>query len=531
MEKASTAKHEHEPSRRPFSDLRHDFPASVVVALVALPLCLGIAIASGAPPMAGLVTGIVGGIVVAWLSGASLAVSGPAAGLTVVVIDAIHSLGYEGFLLAVMLAGAIQVILGFARLGIFGYYIPNAVIRGMLAAIGLILILKQIPHAVGFDKDYEGDLAFIQDGGENTFSILISALGQMHVGAVLITILSLSILLLMPRIPVLKDLRWLPAPLVAVLGGIVFNRILLDYAPEWAVAGERLVMLPVVSDLSVFMVAAPDFSQWTNLNIYTAAGVLAVVASIETILCVEAVDKLDPFKRITPTNRELKAQGVGNIIAGFLGGIPMTAVIVRGSANVHSGGRTQASAFLHGVWLLLAVWFAGDLLRSIPLATLAGVLLVVGYKLAPISIFSQMYKLGAPQFLPFISTVVGILVTDLLMGICIGLVVAIFYILKENLSTPYFLHHMEEHPDAGGRFLVRLELSENVSFLNKAAVNRALHDIREGAYVEIDGANSRHIHHDVLEIIHEFVQAVAPARDIEVKLSSIPEIGSTSVSH
>ena len=514
-----------EPSRRPFSEIRHDGPASVVVALVALPLCLGIALASGAPLIAGLVSGIVGGLVVSWLSGSSLAVSGPAAGLTVVVLSGIDEVGsFEGFLLAVFISGLIQVVLGFLRAGIFGYYIPSSVIRGMLAAIGLILILKQIPHAIGFDADYEGDLAFAQRDGRNTLTEIPYALGHMHVGAATISALALSYLVLAPRIRVLKESRLLPPPLVAVLMGIGVNAAFAAWAPELAVQGSFLVQIPEISGLSSLVANTPDFSRWSDPVVYKVAGTIALVASIETLLCIEAIDKLDPFKRITPANRELKAQGIGNALAGLLGGIPMTAVIIRGSANVHSGGRTPASAFLHGLWLLLALLFIPDALGAIPLAALAAVLLDVGYKLAPIRLFRQLYRQGFALFLPFVSTVLGILFTDLLVGVLIGMVVGVFFVLKANLATPYFLHRRED-TDTNGHHAVRLELSENVSFLNKAAVNKALHDLPDGAQVEIDGSTSRHIDHDVVEIIREFTSSTAPSRGIVVKLVAIPDQG------
>lgn len=515
------------PSRKPFAEIRSDGPASLVVALVALPLCLGIALASGAPLMAGLISGIVGGILVAWLSGSALAVSGPAAGLTVIVLSGIEELGsYQAFLLAVVLSGVFQVILGFARAGIFGYYIPSAVIRGMLAAIGLILILKQVPHAIGFDADYEGDLAFSQADGRNTLTEIPYALGHMHVGAVIIAIAALGFLILAGRIPALKRFKLLPPPLVAVLLGVGLNALFGVVAPELAAQGELLVQLPELSGLRDLVIATPDFSRWSDPAIYRVAFTVAVVASIETLLSVEAIDKLDPFKRMTPANRELKAQGVGNLVAGLLGGIPMTAVIVRGSANVHSGAKTPASAFLHGVWLLLAVLFIPGVLNTIPLAALAAVLLDVGYKLSPVQLYRQMYRQGVPQYLPFIATVVGILFTDLLVGVCIGLVVGVFFVLRTNLATPYFLHDRTEEAGPEGCDRVRLELSENVSFLNKAAVNKALHGLRPGTTVEIDGSSSRHIDHDVVELIHEFADAHAPSRNIEVRLISIPEAGS-----
>ena len=522
---ASSTAPAHEPRRRPFAELRHDLPASVVVALVALPLCLGIALGSNAPLMAGLVTGIVGGIVVAWLSGSALAVSGPAAGLTAVVTAAIADLGsYEAFLLAVVMAGVLQIVLGIARLGVFGYYIPNSVIRGMLAAIGIILILKQIPHVLGLEADFWGDLSFLQPDGRNTFSEIWYAVGHMHLGAALIAAVAMVVLRVAPHTP-LKNVRYLPAPLLAVAAGMGFNALLGLASPELAVSSNLLVEIPEVSGWSSFVVATPDFSRLTDYKVYTTAGIIGAVASIETLLCVEAIDKLDPFKRLTPTNRELKAQGIGNVLVGLLGGIPMTAVIVRGSANVNSGGRTPTSAFLHGIWLLLALLLVPGLLNMIPLAALAAVLLDVGYKLAPVGLFRLMYRKGWNLFLPFVATVVGILVTDLLVGVVIGLVVGVAFILWGNLNSAYYLHELEEHDTTQGLHEVRMELSENVTFLNKASVNRALHELPEGSAVEVDGRRSRYIDPDVLEIIHEFAHQSAPARDIRVTLTDIPDGG------
>ncbi|MEL6190096.1 MAG: SulP family inorganic anion transporter, partial [Myxococcota bacterium] len=373
------------------------------------------------------------------------------------------------------------------RLGIFGYYIPSSVIRGMLAAIGLILILKQIPHALGFDADYEGDLAFAQADGRNTFTEIPYALGHMHLGATIISSACLAVLIIAPRIPFLAKLRLLPPPLLAVILGVVLNLIFGSMAPALAVHGDLLVKIPELSGPSSLIVATPDFSRIGESEVWIAAATLAAVASIETLLCVEAVDKLDAFKRITPANRELKAQGAGNIIAGLLGGLPMTAVIVRGSANVNSGGRTPTSSFLHGVWLLLALLLVPGFLNSIPNAALAAVLLVVGYKLAPIRLFREMWGHGWNQFLPFLITVLAILRTDLLVGVGIGLVVAVFFLLRANLSTAYFLHddEMEVREDGTNDLSINMVLSEHVSFLNKAAVNRALHDIPEGARVRI----------------------------------------------
>lgn len=519
-----------EPSKKPFAEIRHDGPASLVVALVALPLCLGIALASGAVDgeggpnlMAGLISGIVGGMVVAWLSGSSLAVSGPAAGLTVVVLSGVQDLGYPVFLLAVVLSGLIQIGFGVARLGIFGYYIPSSVIRGMLAAIGLILILKQIPHAVGWDKDYEGDLAFFQADGQNTFSEILRALENLELGAVIIAFGALIVLRLAPKVPGLNRVKLLPPPLLAVLFGCGLNAVFGVVAPGLALSGEFLVQIPRLEGISDLVVVTPAFEAWSNPAVYKTAFVLAAIASIETLLCVEAVDKLDPFKRVTPANRELLAQGVGNSVAGLLGGLPITAVIVRGSANVHSGGRTPASAFLHGLWLLLALFLIPGALNAIPLAALAAVLLDVGYKLAPVSLFQTMYRQGMNLFLPFVATVAGILLTDLLTGVIIGLVAGVFFVLKNNLETAYFIHHLEEREGTQGLNEIRMELSENVSFLNKAAVTKALHNLPEGSFVLIDGRASRHVDHDVAEIIHEFAASTAPSRAIQVRIEGIPK--------
>ncbi len=502
----------------PFANLGHDLPASVVVFLVALPLCLGIAHASGAPLMAGLITGIIGGLVVSWLSGSPLSVSGPAAGLTVIVLSGIESLGsYEIFLLAVALSGVMQIGLGLVRAGLIAYYFPHNVIKGLLAAIGVILILKQIPHAIGFDGDYEGDLGFLQPDGRNTLTEIPYALGHFHLGAVLITLAGLLILIAWSRSETLKSLRWLPAPLVVVALGIGLNEVFGAVAPDLANSGELMV------DLGDGSLAAelrfPAFDQILNPDVYLVAATIAAVGSVETLLCVEAVDKLDPFKRSSDTNRELKAQGVGNVLAGLLGGIPMTAVIVRGSANVQSGGRTRMAAFFHSVLLLAAVLAVPFVLTRIPLATLAAVLLHVGYKLAPLDLFARMYRRGWDQFFPFLVTVLAIVFIDLLKGVAIGMACAVFYILRANLATPYFMHGKATSAD--GRGVIHIELSENVTFLNKASMNRALHQLPEGCAVEIDGSHATYIDRDVLELIEEF-KVSAPLRGIEVQLTCIP---------
>lgn len=515
------------------ANLKYDLPASVVVFLVALPLCLGIAVASGAPPLAGLITGIIGGVVVGALSGSQTAVSGPAAGLTVIVLTAIGTLGYEGFLLAVVVSGVMQMGFGFARAGIFAYYFPSSVIKGMLAAIGIILIIKQIPHALGFDEDFEGDLSLMSpvrvsapDGGTlelGPFDQITYAFGHVGWGAVVITLVGLAILIIWSQVPQLKKLTWLPGPLVAVLAGVGLNQLFHMAMPAWALGGSHLVSLPSggLEDLQAAM-SFPDFARFAEPEIYTVAFTLAAVASIETLLCLEALDKLDQYKRSTPTNRELVAQGAGNILAGLVGGLPMTAVIVRGSTNVQAGSRTKMSSIVHGLWLLAAVVAIPFVMNMIPLAVLAAVLLHVGYKLANAGLFRQMFAKSSELWVPFMVTILAILFTDLLKGVGIGMVVGLFYILRSNLKTPYFIHHRESRAE-DHRSSVRIELSENVSFLNKASVNKVLHELPNDASVEIDGTRSQYIHPDVLELIQEFEQT-AHTRGIDVLLVGLPRV-------
>lgn len=508
---------------RTFATLRSDLPASIVVFLVAVPLCLGIALASGAPLFAGIIAGIIGGIVVGAASGSPLGVSGPAAGLAVIVLNAIATLGsWETFLLAVVVAGVIQVVLGFARAGVIGYYFPSSVIKGMLTGIGLTIILKQIPHAVGYDADPEGSLAFIGAGGENTLSTLGHMFAAVQPGALVVALLSIAILVLWEQ-PVVKRVKaslWIQGPLVAVAIGMASNVLFTHAFPGLAIEPSHLVQLPVAQGFAglASLITVPDFSQVTNMTVYTTALTLAVVASLETLLCVEAADRLDPQKRVTPTDRELKAQGLGNIVSGLIGGLPITQVIVRSSANIQSGGRTKLSAILHGALLLVAVVALPTVLNLIPLATLAAVLLTVGYKLAKPALFAQMYRLGWAQFVPFTVTVVGILATDLLVGIGLGMTVAVFLLLMTNYRNPYFLDMKAHRPGD----VVRLTLSEDVSFLNRAAILRTLNAIPDGTKVEIDARRTVHIDHDVFEILKDFEQT-APLRGIEVTLKGLHE--------
>jgi MFS superfamily sulfate permease-like transporter len=505
-----------------FKDIKYDLPAGLVVFLVALPLCLGVALASGAPLFSGVITGIVGGVVVALVSGSALSVSGPAAGLTVIVFNSIQQLGtFETFLLAVVLAGVIQVILGLLKAGIIGHYFPSSVIKGMLAAIGLILIFKQIPHAFGYDKDNEGDFDFIQVDGENTFSELINAINFVHPGAVIISFISLVILILWDK-PFLKKyafFKLVPGALIVVILGVVLNELFKGNYSALALENDHLVKLPVSDSLSSFIgqFTLPNFAALSNYHVYVTAITIAIVASLESLLSVEATDKLDPFKRNTPTNQELVAQGAGNIIAGMIGGLPLTAVIVRSSANINAGGRTKMSAFIHGLFLLISVVAFASVLNKIPLACLAAVLLVVGYKLAKVSLFKAMFRLGWDQFLPFIITILAILFSDLLKGIGIGMAVSIFFILRNNYKRAYYFQQVgtTEKP------IISIQLVEDVTFINKGAITLTLDKLPKNAHVVIDGTKSHNIDLDVLEIIHNFKET-AVLRDIHLELKGIP---------
>jgi len=510
--------------------IKSDLSASLVVFLVALPLCLGLGLASTGRPdliFSGIIAGIVGGIVVGIFSGSALGVSGPAAGLVVIVLGAFKTLGsFEVLLLAIVLAGVIQVIAGYLNTGIVAYYFPSSVIKGMLAAIGLTLILKEIPHALGYDKDFIGDFALSQTDGHNTFSELYYAFIYNSPGAILISIFSLLLLIVFER-PFIKKVglfKFLPGALFVVLTGIIANYLFGVSKPEWQLSGEHLVQLPVSSSLGEFVgyFRLPDFTAFSNPQVYVVAFTLAVVASLETLLCVEATDKLDPHRRDTPTNQELKAQGIGNIVSGLIGGLPITQVIVRSSANINAGGETKVSTIVHGLTLLLAAITIPHWLNLIPLASLAAILLMVGYKLARVSLFRAMYRLGPEQFVPFVVTVVAILATDLLKGIGVGMLVAIFFILRKNYKHAY--HYKKEHE--GAKEVTTLKLSEEVTFLNKASIQLSLEDVPPNSKVVIDGTNSVAIDYDVLEIIQDFKETKAPDRNIEVETRGIKQVES-----
>jgi len=492
---------------------RQDLPASIVVFLVALPLCLGIALASGAPLFAGVIAGIVGGIVVSWASGSQLSVSGPAAGLTVIVFNAIETLGgFGAFLLSVVIAGVFQLCLGFLKAGLIGAFFPSAVIKGMLAAIGLILIIKQIPHATGYDTSFDGDESYMQETAESSFSELIEALEGVTPGATVVSMVALLILVLWES-RWIKQVGWLkliPGPLLAVVWGVAYNTWALQMAPEWAIKDKHLVSLPELGSAGNFInqLQLPDFSQWLEPKVYSIAFTLAIIASLETLLSIEAVDKLDPFKRVAPTNRELKAQGLGNIISGLIGGLPITAVIVRSSANINAGGCTRWSSFLHGVLLFVSVIFFAALLNQIPLACLAAILLQTGYKLAKPALFIEFYRRGWNQFLPFAITVTAILLTDLLVGIAIGMSVGIYFVLRTNFHEAMTLTIHGNH--------CLLRLHKDVSFLNKAVLRKHLSEIPNDCELLIDGSKALFIDQDILETISDFLLA-APDRGIQVE--------------
>lgn len=490
-----------------FKEFNSDFPASIVVFFVALPLCLGIALASGAPLFSGVIAGIIGGIVVGMASGSQLGVSGPAAGLAVIVLAAIGTLGsFEAFLLSVVIAGVIQFLFGYFKAGFIAYFVPSSVIKGMLTGIGLLIILKQIPHALGYDFDYEGSESFAQSDGSNTFTSLMDAWNLLTPGALFIAAISIAILILWDTVLSKKHklFQILQGPIVVVLLGILLNYLFQTGVLHFTLAPDQIVKLPVADSLKDFVgqFTYPDFSQLSNLEIYKIAFVMAIVASLETLLCVEATDKLDPLKRVTPTNKELKAQGIGNMVSGMIGGLPITQVIVRSSANITFGAKSKLSAVLHGFWLLLSAVTIASLLNMIPLASLATILIMVGYKLAKPSLFADMYKLGWEQFAPFIATVVAILLTDLLTGIGIGLVVGIIFTLHHSYRNSHYMQDTKSTTD--GRDVHHLVLAEEVSFFNKASIIAALEAIPANSKVIIDCSNSKSISYDVVEFIRDY---------------------------
>jgi MFS superfamily sulfate permease-like transporter len=495
-------------------NLKYDFPSGVVVFLVAVPLCLGIALASGAPFFSGLIAGIVGGIVIGALSNSQLSVSGPAAGLTAIVLAGINQLGsFEIFLVAVVLAGFMQLMLGFLKAGSISNYFPGSVIKGMLTGIGIIIILKQIPHALG-------SAAAKAPAGSNFIERMLVPFQDIHTGVTLLTLISLVLLIVWEK-PFMKRFRIIPGALAAVVVGVVLNSIFSFYVPSLSVTGKQLVQVPVAGSVSEFfgLFTLPRFSYLFDMDVIVVAATIAAVASVETLLCIDAVDKMDKMRRVTNGNQELKAQGIGNIISGLLGGLPITSVIVRSSANVNAGARSKASTIIHGVLILICCALIPHLLNMIPLGALAAILLMTGFKLARPAIFKEMFANGTYQWVPFMVTVIGVVCTDLLTGVGLGLATSMVGILYANLKNPYYFHKEQYHEGE----VIRIQLSEEVSFLNKASIKLTLDHLPQNSKVMIDAHKTKYIDFDVLELIREFRDIKAPERNIQCILSGFSE--------
>lgn len=494
-------------------NLQFDIPAGFVVFLVAVPLCLGISLASNAPFFSGIIAGILGGILVPLISQSQLSVSGPAAGLTTIVLVSIAEIGsFNGFLVALVIAGILQIMLGLFRVGFVAYYIPSMVIKGMLAAIGLILILKQLPHAIGYDVEFFEDDKFFVNQDENTFTLLLHALFQFEIGALIISIVSLTVLILWEKSS-LKNIHWIPAALFVVLLGLGINYLFGIYAPHLKLNDKHLVALPVINNFNDILLGFtfPDWSFLNNQKVWTTAFTVGIVASIETLLTLEALDKLDVYKRRSPLNRELIAQGVGNSVSGLIGGIPITSVIVRSSVGINSGGRTKMFVIFHGLFLLFAVVFLSQLMNQIPLACLAAILLMVGYKLVKPENIRAIRKKGNQQFYPFIVTILAILFTDLLIGVAIGICVGLYYVLRSNFQSAFTI------TKDGNSVLIRFH--KDVSFLNKPLLTETLESIEEHTYLIIDGKNAKFMDNDILELFEEFEQE-SKFKNIEIEFKN-----------
>jgi MFS superfamily sulfate permease-like transporter len=499
--------------------LKSDFASGLVVFLVALPLCLGIALASGAPLFSGIISGVIGGIVVGFLSKSHISVSGPAAGLTAIVLTAITDLGaYEVFLTAVIIAGLLQLLLGFLKAGSISNYFPTNVIEGMLAGIGIIIFLKQIPHAVGYDKVSEGDTSFFEKGGSNMITTIVDAFNYINYGSIIITTIALIILIVWNKVPALKNLKLVPAALIAVFSGIILNEIFIRTGSSLQVSKDHLVALPVPKSLEEFkaMFVLPDFSMatLTSTKVWIVGITIAIVASIETLLCIEASDRMDPQKRYTNTNVELKAQGIGNLLSGLIGGLPMTSVVVRSSANANAGAKTKASTIIHGLLLMVSVLTIAPFLNRIPLATLAAILLLIGYKLARPAIFKHFIEKGKYQYMPFLATVIAVVFLDLLRGVALGMLISIFFVLRGNFKRAYSFRKEQYHDGD----VIHIELAQEVSFLNKAAIKNTLKNIPNNSTVVINASDTVYIAHDVLDLLEEFKEIRAVENNINVKL-------------
>lgn len=498
--------------------LKSDLLSGMVVFLVALPLCLGIAVASGAPPIAGVISGVLGGIIVGLLSSSNVSVAGPAAGLIAIVVAAITDLGFETFLVAIVLAGLFQLALGFARAGSISSYFPSGVIEGMLTAIGIIIIKKELPHAIGYDLEHEGDFFSYQltdSADRGFFGEIVHSLNFAHTGAIIVTVVSLIILIAYNKVAFLKKLKLLPGPLLVVIVGIIINELFKVFNPSLAITGSHLVALPPISEI-VGQFRFPNFSGLTNPAVWITGATIAAVASIETLLCLEAADKMDPMKRYSSSNTELKAQGVANALSGLLGGLPITSVIVRTTANINAGAKSKLSTIFHGLFLLVAVISIPGLLNKMPMACLAAILIMIGVKLASPKVFKHMWKAGKYQFIPFIVTVFAVVFTDLLIGVGIGLAVSLFFILKGNIRLAYFFKK-EEHQEGE---TIHIDLAQEVSFLNKAAIKNTLGHLPENSKVVINAGNTVYIDYDVLMLIKDFVNYGSVDKNIKVVLKN-----------
>ncbi len=505
-----------ETSTTASQSLFKDLSAGLVVFLVALPLCLGVALASNAPLFAGILAGVIGGILVGALSGSHTSVSGCSPALAAIVVAQIVKLGsFEVFLLALMLAGVLQIILGISRAGFLAAFFPSSVIKGLLAAVGVLLVLKQIPHVMGHDPDPEGEMSFEQPDHQNTFSELWSTLFDIQPGAALVGVLSIVLMVCWDRSKVLKN-SGIPAALAVVVLGLVIQLLLQQVGGSWAIGASHLVQVPVAKDLGAFVgfLQFPNFSALTNSAVYGAAGTIAIVATLETLLNLGAVDKIDPQQRNSPPNRELIAQGIGNVAAGLIGGLPITSVIVRGSVNINAGARTKLSAIFHGILLLGCVVLIPGVLNQVPLASLGAILLVTGLKLASPDLIKQMWADGWKQFLPFVITVLAIVLTDLLSGILIGLAVSIGFILRSNMRRP-LRKFMEQHITGD---VLRIELANQVSFFSRGRLEESLHSVPEGGHILLDARSTDYIDADILGLIHDFQHKTAKARGVQLSM-------------
>lgn len=496
-----------------------DLLSGMVVFLVALPLCLGIAVASGAPPFAGIICGVIAGIVVGALSGSHVSVAGPAAGLIAIILAAITDLGYEPFLVAVVIAGGIQLVLGLIKAGTISSYFPTCVIEGMLVAIGIIIIKKEIPHAIGYDKAHEGDFFAFEKGSETGFfTEIINSVNYAHLGAIVVTVVSLAILIAFNKVAFLKKIKFVPGALVVVIVGVLINEAFKASGSSLIISQDHLVTLPTASSVSEFFgqFTTPDFAAFTDPKVWIVGLTIAIVASIETLLCLEAADKMDPMKRFSSANTELKAQGIGNVLSGLIGGLPMTSVIVRTTANINAGAKTKLSAIAHGFFLLLTILVIPGLLNKIPMACLAAILIMIGLRLASPKVFMHMWHAGKYQFIPFIATVLAVVLTDLLKGVGIGLAVSIIFILKGNMKLAYFFKKEKHHEGE----TIHIDLAQEVSFLNKAALKQTLAHLPENSKVIINAANTVYIDYDVLALIRDFLNFGSKDKNISVTLKN-----------